>query len=137
MQAYAPKVPKVFDGRAIGALSGTIDRFKGITINSNLQEIKFEAEWEQTLQKSIDAFKKEGLRAVWLKIPKQSLGLAGLCTSDEYGFEIHHAKQDYLMLTKWMDSSSESRLPGFATHYVGVGGLVLNKERTKLLCIQE
>lgn len=41
------------------------------------------------------------------------------------------------MLTKWLDESSESRLPGFATHYIGVGGMVINKERTKLLCIQE
>ena len=28
-------------------------------------------------------------------------------------------------------------MPGFASHYVGVGGLVLSKDRTKLLCIQE
>ncbi len=40
------------------------------------------------------------------------------------------------MLTKWLDNS-ESRLPGYATHYVGVGGLVLNGDGTKLLCIQE
>jgi hypothetical protein len=40
---------------------------------------------------------------------------------------MHHAKADYLMLTKWMDEKSASRLPGFATHYIGVGGMVLNK----------
>lgn len=28
-------------------------------------------------------------------------------------------------------------MPGYATHYVGVGGLVLNKDRSKVLCIQE
>ena len=28
-------------------------------------------------------------------------------------------------------------MPSFATHYVGVGGLVLNKDRTKILAIQE
>lgn len=76
------------------------------------------------------------MRSVWLKIPKDQLSLAGLCT-DQFGFNIHHAKPEYLMLTKWMDPTSESRLPGFATHYVGVGGLVLNKQKTKVLCIQE
>ena len=28
-------------------------------------------------------------------------------------------------------------MPGFASHYVGVGGLVLSKDKSKLLCIQE
>lgn len=40
------------------------------------------------------------------------------------------------MLTKWLPSTPNT-MPGFASHYVGVGGLVLNKDRTKLLCIQE
>lgn len=40
------------------------------------------------------------------------------------------------MLNKWLDNGP-SRLPGYATHYIGVGGMVMNKERTKLLCIQE
>lgn len=41
------------------------------------------------------------------------------------------------MMTKWLDKSCESRLPGFASHYIGVGGLVLNSDMTKMLCIQE
>ena len=28
-------------------------------------------------------------------------------------------------------------MPSFATHYIGVGGLVLNKNKTKILAIQE
>ena len=40
------------------------------------------------------------------------------------------------MLTKWL-RDSENNLPGFCTHFVGVGGLVLNKEKTKVLMIQE
>lgn len=71
---------------------------------------------------------------MWLKVPKQNLDLAPIATSN-LNFDIHHAKPDYIMLTKWLDESSESRLPGFATHFIGVGGMVINKERTKLLCI--
>ena len=88
------------------------------------------------LQTSLNEYKKEGLRAVWMSVPKQDLHLASIGTT-EHNFDIHHAKPDYLMLTKWMDESCESRLPGFATHFVGVGGLVLNKDKTKMLCIQE
>lgn len=49
---------------------------------------------------------------------------------------MHHAKDDYLMLTKWLPKTL-NKLPHFASHYVGVGGLVLDKERKKVLCIQE
>ena len=40
------------------------------------------------------------------------------------------------MLTKWVPQTP-SKLPGFASHYVGVGGLVLDKDRKHVLCIQE
>ena len=52
-------------------------------------------------------------------------------------FKYHHAKEGYVMLTKWMDKESVNKMPSFATHYVGVGGLVFNKDRTKILAIQE
>ena len=50
---------------------------------------------------------------------------------------MHHAKNGYVMLTKWLDKNSINKMPSFATHYVGVGGLVINNDRTKILAIQE
>ena len=41
------------------------------------------------------------------------------------------------MMTKWLDKASINKFPSFATHYVGVGGLVLSKDRQKILAIQE
>ena len=41
------------------------------------------------------------------------------------------------MLTKWIDRDMSSMLPGYASHYVGVGGLVLNKSKEKVLLITE
>lgn len=78
-------------------------------------------------------FKDLGFRAVWLKVPKQQMQKAAIATTN-YNFDFHHAKSEYLMLNKWLDKGP-SRLPGYATHYIGVGGMVMNKERTKLLCI--
>lgn len=31
----------------------------------------------------------------------------------------------------------DSKLPSFSTHYIGVGGLVISKDRQKILAIQE
>jgi len=59
--------------------------------------------------------------------------LAGIA-AQEQGFKFHHAKEDYLMLTKWLPQSP-SKLPGFASHFVGVGGLVMDKEKKRILCI--
>ena len=39
-------------------------------------------------------------------------------------------------MTQWLPDSPNT-MPGFASHYVGAGGLVLNADGTKLLCIQE
>jgi hypothetical protein len=47
----------------------------------------------------------------------------------EGGFTYHHAKEGYIMMTKWLDKASINKFPSFATHYVGVGGLVLSKDR--------
>lgn len=54
-----------------GLLSGTLDRYKGITVNS-LPEIDF----KNCLYNSLKAFDKEGFRAVWLKIPSQKMDYA-------------------------------------------------------------
>ena len=129
-------VPKQFNGKESGVLSGTLDRYKGITITNDISEFVCKDKWNQTLAKSIETYKKEGFRAIWLQIPHQNLHLAAEATAN-HNFKMHHAKCDYLMLNKWIDPSSESRLPDFATHYVGVGGVVLNREKTKMLCIQE
>ena len=53
------------------------------------------------------------------------------------GFKFHHAKDDYLLLTQWLPTEGENKIPGYASHYIGVGGVVMNKDKSKLLCIQE
>ena len=60
--------------------------------------------------------------------------MAGVAVQDA-GFEFHHAKDGYVMLTNWLPKEEPSKIPNFATHYCGVGGLVLNKDRTKILAI--
>ena len=73
---------------------------------------------------------------MWLKLDKEKAHLAGVAAT-QGGFDFHHAKKDYVMLNKWLATGESNKLPGFASHFVGVGGLVLDSTRTKLLCIQE
>jgi hypothetical protein len=51
------------------------------------------------------------------------------------GFKFHHAHnlEDYVLMTKWLDKSTPSRIPAYADHYVGVGGVVLNEKEEILM----
>ena len=40
------------------------------------------------------------------------------------------------MMTRWLPQTL-NKMPSFATHYIGVGGLVLSSDRQKMLAIQE
>lgn len=67
-----------------------------------------------------------GYKSIWLEIPTNKIPFLKM-VMDDHGFEIHHARKDYFMLTKWLDESTPSKLPEYTTHYIGVGGLVLNE----------
>jgi len=123
-----------FNGEMHGVFSGQVDRYKGIRLDENLPAQALE--FEQKLKASELAYREQGLRAMWLKLNKDNCHLAGSAVNAG-GFEFHHTKTDYLMLTKWIDPAEDSKLPGFATHYCGVGGLVLSKDRQRVLFIKE
>ena len=126
--------PKFFDGISQGVLSGHVDRYNGIRIDENLIEAGIAPEvFKAKLLKTIQTYKTEGFRGVWLKLGKDKAHLAGVAVQDG-GFSFHHAKDDYLMMTQWLPNTL-NKMPGFASHFVGVGGLVLSKDRSKLLCI--
>ena len=128
------KKSKVFDGSLHNALSGNLDRFKGITIADDQINASMKVEDFRTLlTNTISVYRAQGFRGVWLKLKKEQAHLAGVAVQDA-GFSFHHAKDDYLMLNKWLPDTP-NKMPTYATHFVGVGGLVLNKDRTKLLAI--
>mmetsp|Transcript_7371 Transcript_7371/g.5640 ORF Transcript_7371/g.5640 Transcript_7371/m.5640 type:complete len:81 (+) Transcript_7371:733-975(+) len=55
----------------------------------------------------------------------------------EQGFYFHHAlPEGYVLMCKWIDDSCENRIPYYPHHYIGLGGLVINKKK-EVLMIQE
>ena len=126
---------KYFDGQPFSALSGHVDRYKGIRIDADKIDPSTSADdFRAQLVNTIKTYREQQFRGVWLKLKKEHAHLAGVAVQDA-GFNFHHAKEDYLMMTQWLDTTMPNKMPGFASYYVGVGGLVLNKERDKLLCI--
>ena len=66
---------RFFDGKALRLLSGSIDRFRGITITDQLDSLT-------SLGASLVKYREEGYRAVWLKLPKDQLHLAAIATKE-------------------------------------------------------
>merc|ERR1712046_41301 len=53
----------------------------------------------------------------------------------DLGFDFHHARPGYAMLTRWLPDTPSS-LPLYPHHQIGVGGMVLDNAG-RVLCIQE
>ena len=112
-------------------LDGIQDRFNGITVTTFPNDaILFNKQLKNSLQRWIEN-KNAG---IWLKIPIDKTVCVPVAISQ--GFEVHHAQKEYIMLTKWLPTDVPNLLPKYATHYIGIGGLVLNS-KNQILCVAE
>lgn len=68
---------------------------------------------------SLARWKSEGKVAVWLRVPITMSRCAAAAAGR--GFTFHHAQERHAVLSLWM-GAGESKLPGFATHQIGVAG---------------
>ncbi|XP_063192269.1 nucleoside diphosphate-linked moiety X motif 6 [Chroicocephalus ridibundus] len=83
---------------------------------------------------AVARWREEGRLAVWLHVPIQQSGFAAAAASQ--GFDFHHAEQGSSTLTLWL-GEGPSRLPGYATHQLGVAGAVLDESRGRVLVVQD
>jgi 8-oxo-dGTP pyrophosphatase MutT (NUDIX family) len=88
--------------------------------------------FRQQLHHSLQTWKTEGYLVVWLEISIVRAALIPVAV--EAGFTFHHSAEDYLMLTHRL--VPDAFVPGYATHYIGAGGVVLNDNR-ELLVVSE
>ena len=89
-------------------------------------------EFEKLLRLSLDAWTTDGYRVVWLELPIRSSALVPVAA--DAGFEYHHAKSEYVLMT--LQLVQGSFIPPYATHYIGAGAVVIN-ERREILVVSE
>ncbi len=90
------------------------------------------AEFALRLDASLEQWTADGIKAAWLEVP---IGKSALIPEAvNRGFIFHHSGDDYLMLTAILQEGAW--VPNFATHYIGIGGVVLTPER-ELLVVRE
>ncbi|KAJ9459835.1 Nudix hydrolase 8 [Diplonema papillatum] len=85
----------------------------------------------------LEAFVKEkpaGYSSQWVHLPISCASAAEMLAG--HGFVYHHAYDNTSVLYRWL-SDNTCRVPDFATHRVGVAGLVYDKETQKVLLVKE
>jgi 8-oxo-dGTP pyrophosphatase MutT (NUDIX family) len=113
------------------ALTFSRDQFGGVIIDPDQLPEDAEA-FAAVLHQSLDAWRTDGIRLVWLGVPIQRAALIPVAVSA--GFKFHHSDEnDLMMICRLVDGAF---IPYHATHYIGVGGVVIN-ERQELLVVCE
>ncbi len=72
--------------------------------------------------------------SVWVEVPMSRASL--IEEMSILGFEYHHAQGSTAKLNLWLRDGTESKVPEYATHHVGVGAVVVNS-RDEILCVRE
>ncbi|XP_008046360.1 nucleoside diphosphate-linked moiety X motif 6 isoform X1 [Carlito syrichta] len=86
------------------------------------------------LAAAVQQWRSAGRTAVWLHVPILQSQL--IAPAAALGFRFHHAESDSATLTLWL-ADGPSRLPGYATHQVGVAGAVFDESTRKILVVQD
>jgi 8-oxo-dGTP pyrophosphatase MutT (NUDIX family) len=91
-------------------------------------------EFEKKLDATLEHFRSEKVKGVFLEMNIDQCSF--IIVAKEKGFTFHHTNGNYLTMQTWL-REGKSRLPAYASHYVGVGGLTIDFEKGKVLVIKE
>jgi 8-oxo-dGTP pyrophosphatase MutT (NUDIX family) len=89
-------------------------------------------EFTNRLRHSLTTWRDEGRRLVWVDVPRALATHVPVAV--DAGFVFHHADDDHVMLVRKL--VDDAFVPMHATHYIGVGGVVIN-DRDELLVVCE
>ena len=115
-------------------LSPFEDRYGGVELavpdgTSGAAVAAFDAE----LRQGLASWQEAGKQGIWLKIPLSSASCVGVAA--RYGFEFHHSKPDYVLMTRWLPATP-STLPKYAFTQIGVGAVIVNS-KDEVLMVKE
>mgnify|MGYP000845574507 CR=1 FL=1 len=110
---------------------GTVNIYKGFEIDTEDVPDSEDA-FVKKMESSIARWKEECMEVFWLTIPESKSRLIPIALS--YGFKFHHTQKDTLVLIKKMHE--HAFVVPYASHYIGVGGVVID-DKNRLLVVRE
>lgn len=109
-------------------------RFNGLDVDlAAVSDVPSLEVLEASLNQMLDTARREDKSSVWLRL-RMSQGQC-FAAAARQGFIFHHAEGDVAMLHIWLPSSP-CPVPPFATHVVGVAGVVLD-DAQRLLVVKD
>ena len=124
------------DGAGGGCLQCTEDRYGGVeasTVAASAAGADGAARFASELRARVAEWEQAGKQGLWLTIPTAAAVCIGPAV--ELGFEFHHAKPGYALLTRWLPSTP-SPLPVYGFTQIGVGGVVVNAAGEVLMVVE-
>eukprot|EP00550_Attheya_septentrionalis_P000664 CAMPEP_0198285270 /NCGR_PEP_ID=MMETSP1449-20131203/4600_1 /TAXON_ID=420275 /ORGANISM="Attheya septentrionalis, Strain CCMP2084" /LENGTH=322 /DNA_ID=CAMNT_0043982639 /DNA_START=388 /DNA_END=1352 /DNA_ORIENTATION=+ len=123
-----------------------LDTYNGITLdlgnitslaNNDVHDVLVTdaATFESALKDALIIWNAEERKGIWIRVPTNLSHVIPACTN--LGFDFQFAEKGQLVLTKWLPTDGESRLPNGPTHQVGIGGLIFHPVTGKMLVVQE
>lgn len=112
-------------------LSGTTDIYGGFSIDPEQLSDNVE-NFSKQLDASIIKWEKNKYRLIWLHIPQTRSELVPIAVG--FGFSFHHAEPGMVMMT--LPLATDSHIPFYATHNVGGGAVVIDKN-SRILVVSE
>ncbi|CAB3253458.1 unnamed protein product [Arctia plantaginis] len=126
-------VGAVYIKRSKSTFEGVKDRYKGVTVDL-LQEKCDQLKFLGTLEESLSKWTTDGSRCIWFKVNIQDAYCVPILA--QKGFTFHHARDDFVMMYKWLPKDSEPNLPPSCHTNLGVGAMVFN-DKKQILAISE
>ena len=100
--------------------NSSVDEHKGIHIS--VSELPSSStEFTSMLSNSLIEWQSNNISGVWLKLPRSKFSLLEPALAQK--FDLHQCTSDYIMLTRWLRTDVENKIPFYSTHYMGCGGL--------------
>ena len=90
------------------------------------------SEFSKILKNTITEIKKKKKKAIFLKLTEKESNL--IQTAISQNFKFHHIKKNKIILLKKL---KDLEIPEFATHHIGVGGIVLSQNLKKILLVKQ
>ena len=109
-------------------------RFGGANVILGMEAVNCLDTFKSQFDNVMAEIREAKRRGVFLKVPIPLASIIPLAA--EHGFRFHHAEGDVAMLLAWLPEEEPCPVPDFATHVVGLGGMVINSQQ-EVLCIKE
>ncbi|XP_038211754.1 nudix hydrolase 8-like [Zerene cesonia] len=113
---------------------GVTDRYSGITVTSQ-EEPCDRDKFKEKLLESLKKWASEERRCIWFKVNINDASWVPILA--DVGFNFHHARDDFVMMYKWLPLDRSANLPPACHTNLGVGGLVLNSKNEMLVVTEK